>query len=248
MASRQSKRKQPKREDKQVVIKFKTESEVFDRPTLMSLGNMIEKGIFDTLDYPVSTGKEANVYRASTKDGFVAVKIFRNHPTVLKRVKTYIEGDERFKGIGNNAFAILRAWARKEYKNLQVMQEAGCRVPAPIYCDRNILVMEFIGNAGVAYSTLRETGSETPQEDFDSLISDMGKIYRAGLVHADLSEFNIMMDDSGPRIIDCGQAVTLNHPEAETFLRRDVENLLHYFKKYGVNEDAEECIKRIKGR
>ena len=248
MAMSLSKRKRPHLEDKQVVQKSKTEEEVFDRPTFHSLSKMIEKGTFDTLDYPICTGKEANVFRASTKNGFIAVKIYRTTAPVLKRMHKYMEGDNRFKDILHNKFAVMRAWARKEYKNLQVMNDAGCRVPAPILCDRNIVAMEFLGHEGVPYSTLKETGSLDPQKDFELILEDVAKLYAAGIVHADLSEFNILMDDRGPYLIDVGQAVLLSHPQAEDFLRHDIENLVKYFSHHGVKADLEECIRKVKGK
>lgn len=246
MALSLSKRKRPDREDKQVAQKSKTEEEVFDRPTFFSLSKMIEKGIFDTLDYPICTGKEANVFRASSKDGFVAVKIYRMSPPVIRRMHKYMEGDSRFKGIMGSKFEVMRAWARKEYKNLQVMLEAGCRVPAPIYCDRNIVAMEFLGHEGIPYSTLREIGSSQPQEDLRLLLDDVAKLYSAGIVHADISEFNILMDDRGPYLIDVGQAVLLTHPSAQEFLLHDVSNLVKYFSQHGAKADLEECMERVK--
>ncbi|MBS3068801.1 serine protein kinase RIO [Candidatus Micrarchaeota archaeon] len=246
MALSLSKRKRPRLEDKQVAQKSKTEEEVFDRPTFLSLSKMIEKGIFDTLDYPICTGKEANVFRARSKDGFVAVKIYRTTAPVLKRMHKYMEGDTRFKGIMHNKFEVMKAWARKEYRNLELMRAAGCRVPFPIYCDRNILVMEFLGHEGVPYSTLKDTGSLNPQEDSNLILKDIAKLHAAGIVHADISEFNILMDDRGPYLIDVGQAVLLTHPQAEDFLLHDVENLVKYFSHHGVDADIGECLKKIR--
>lgn len=248
MALRLSKRKRPHLEDKQVAQKSKIEEEVFDRPTMLSLSKMIEKSIFDSLDYPICTGKEANVYRASTKDGFVAVKIYRMGAPVIRRMHKYMEGDSRFKGIMGNKFEVMRAWARKEFKNLQIMHDAGCRVPAPLFCDRQIVAMEFLGHEGIPYSTLREIGSEQPEKDLGLILDDLRRFYEAGIVHADVSEFNIIMDDRGPYLIDVGQAVLLTHPSAEEFLRHDVENLVKYFLQYEIRADLEECIRKVKGR
>jgi serine/threonine-protein kinase RIO1 len=83
-------------------------------------------------------------------------------------------------------------------------------------------------------------------KDLDSILDDLRKMHRAGLVHADLSEYNIMMGDV-PYLIDFGQGVVLRHPRAERFLERDVAIILKYFAKYGVKRDLQEALKWIRG-
>jgi len=246
MAHRESKRKQPKREDKQIKEQWKLESRVFDKQTLLCLSSMMKKGLFKSLDYPVATGKEADVYRASTETGFLAVKIYRVDTTSFIHIHNYIEGDPRFFGISHNKRDTIFAWARKEFRNLKICMDANVHAPAPIYCDRNILVMEFLGLNGIPYSTLVQTGSEEPENDLKILLEDVRKLYALGLVHADLSEFNIMMDVRGPYMIDIGQAVLLRHPRAEEYLERDVANILRYFGKYGIKKDLQETLKWIR--
>jgi serine/threonine-protein kinase RIO1 len=84
------------------------------------------------------------------------------------------------------------------------------------------------------------------EKDLDSILDDVRKMHRAGLVHADLSEYNVMMGDV-PYLIDFGQGVVLRHPHAERFLERDVAIILKYFAKYGVRRDLEKTLKWIRG-
>ncbi len=232
MAQRQSKRKRPLREDKMDKHNWPLEEGVFDRFSLISLTKFMKKGVFSSIDYCIAEGKEANVYRCSTPEGgFVALKIYRLRSPSFVHMQEYIEGDRRFAGAGSG-IDLIHAWTQKEYKNLSLMHDLGCRVPDPIAFKANILAMEFLGENGVPYSRLSDTGSEDPNGDYELLLSDIEKIRAGGLVHADVSEYNILMTDKGPYLIDCGQAVLTSHPRSEEYYKRDLENLRRYFSKY----------------
>lgn len=229
MALRLSKKKRPKKEIKQQQERWPLEEGVFDKFSLLAISKLMKKGIFRTLDYCIARGKEANVYRASADDGFVAVKIYRLYSSFV-HMSQYIEGDLRFAG-KKDGVALIHAWTQKEYKNLLLMHQLGCRVPKPIAFKANILVMEFLGENGMPYSKLAEVGSENPNLDYDLILSDLKKMKEGGIVHSDVSEYNILMTDKGPYLIDCGQAVLSTHPRAGEFYARDLNNLWRYFKK-----------------
>ena len=75
----------------------------------------------------------------------------------------------------------------------------------------------------------------------------MKRLYSAGLVHGDISEYNILIKDGIPFIIDIGQGVSLGHPKANEFLERDVKNILYYFRKrYGIDKELQNIILKIK--
>jgi RIO kinase 1 len=238
--------KKPLKEDYQLKERFKTESEVFDKEALLALSKMIKKGILQTVDYPVSTGKEANVFRATTPEGaFVAVKIYKNETAPFFRKKEYIEGDPRFTRLKKNDRDLVKAFARKEFKNLEICQRAGVHAPKPFYLAGRIVVMGFLGEGELPYPTMNMVGPLHGEKDLDSILLDVRAMYRAGLVHADLSEYNIMLGDV-PYLIDFGQGVVRDHPHAVRFLERDVAVILRYFEKNGITRELEKTLRWIR--
>lgn len=239
--------KKPLKEVYQLKERFKTESEVFDKEALLALSKMIKKGILQTVDYPVSTGKEANVFRATTPDGtFVAVKIYKNETAPFFRKMDYLEGDPRFTRVKHSDREIVMAFARKEFKNLEICRGAGVHAPKPYYLIGRIVVMSFLGEGELPYPTMNMVGPLHGEKDLDSILADVKAMYRAGLVHADLSEYNVMLGDV-PYLIDFGQGVVLEHPHAEKFLERDVSVILKYFARRGIARDVEKTLAWIKG-
>ncbi len=244
MAKRVSKRKAPPKDEYLLKERRKIESYVFDKRALLLLSKMLKKGILESVDYPVSTGKEANIFRATAPDGsFLAVKIYKIETAGFLKKMAYLEGDPRFKSIKRRDREIVKLFARKEFKNLQICENAGVHAPLPVYLSENIVVMSFIGEKGIPYATMDMTGPRN-EKDLDSILKDIKKMYRAGLVHADISEYNIMLAKV-PYLIDFGQGVVLGHPNAEKFLERDVFNILNYFAKFGIKKDLEKTLKWI---
>ncbi|MBU3967392.1 MAG: serine protein kinase RIO [Euryarchaeota archaeon] len=229
-------------------------SDVFDDATLMALYGLAKKGYIDAMGGSVSTGKEANVFHAISKEyGEIAVKIFMMSTANFNAMKEYILGDPRFMGIKHAKKDIILAWAKKEFKNLKRAKEAGVRVPEPYVVKRNILLMEFMGNDGVAMPQLKDVilSQDDAERIFKKILEYMNLLYwKAELVHADLSEYNILVDlnDMSPVIIDMGQSVTTEHFNAETFLIRDVNNIARYFNKLNLRINEEEMMTMIKER
>ncbi len=225
----------------------KTLDEVFDKATLLVLYKFISNGYIETLDYPVSTGKEANVFHATTPEGgSVAVKIFRTNTATFRSFMTYIAGDPRFGHVKPNRRDIVYVWAQKEYKNLQRYFEAGVRVPNPIAWRENVLVMDFIGTEGTPAPRLKDAPFDDPAKGYEELVSQyrMGS-EAGGLVHGDFSEFNVLNHDGTAVVIDVAQAVLSHHPMAPELLVRDAKNVAAYFRRQGVKVTAEETLKRI---
>jgi RIO kinase 1 len=247
MARKVSRRKKPSRDDFQLKERFKIESEVFDRLTLLVLSKTIKKGVIETVDYPVSTGKEANIFRATTPaGGNVAVKIYKIETAPFFRKTGYLEGDPRFKKVKTSDRGIVEAFARKEYKNLEICERAGVRAPRPLYSDAHVLVMSFLGEEGLPYPTMNLVGPLHGESDLDMILKDIRTMYKAGLVHADMSEYNIMIGPV-PYIIDFGQGVILSHPNAERYLERDVSIMLKYFSRHGYKRDFDKTMRWIRG-
>ncbi|HEX2021896.1 MAG TPA: serine protein kinase RIO [Candidatus Thermoplasmatota archaeon] len=226
----------------------KTLDEVFDKPTLLVLYKFISNGHLETLDYPVSTGKEANVFHATTPQGeSVAVKIFRTNTATFRSFMTYIAGDPRFGHVRPNRRDVVHVWAQKEYKNLQRYFEAGVRVPNPIAWRQNVLVMDFVGHEGNPAPRLRDAPADDPAIAYEDLVAQYRQgVDEGGLVHGDFSEFNILNAGDRLVVIDVAQAVLVQHPMAEELLRRDAKNLAAYFRRQGLKVTPEETLARLK--
>ncbi len=213
----------------------RTYDQVFDRACLIVLQRLIGEDVFATLDYPVSTGKEAVVFHASGTDGTgKAVKIYRITNSTFKTISVYIEGDPRFKRVKKATKPTLFAWAQKEYLNLVRMQDAGVRVPTPIRVEDNVLVMGYIGDDTKPAPLLRNAALEDPEAAFEDTVQNLRAIRKAKLVHADLSEYNLLYWDGKVFVIDVGQSVPLDHPRAEEWFRRDIGNVAHFFHRLHV--------------
>ena len=229
-------------EDRQVI------ESVFDTKTLLTLYQMFNKWILDEINGVISTGKEANVYWGIQPDGTdVAIKIYRISTFNFKRITMYLEGDPRFSRIPRARSGLITAWASKEFKNLSRAEAAKVRVPHPIHVQRNILVMEFIGKKGLPAPTMHQQEPEKPEKTRKAILQAVSKLYHeAHLVHADLSEYNIMLW-KGPVLIDISQAVVLDHPHSEMFFERDLRNIVAYFDDFDIPKlDLAETITAIR--
>ncbi len=226
----------------------KSYDEVFDQQNLMIIYKLLSNGVFDRLDFPISTGKEGNVFRASTKDGtLLAVKIYRTATSTFRDMAKYIQGDPRFKGLATRKRKLIYAWANKEYLNLIALTRAGVRVPKPIAQQQNVIVMEYIGDETEPARELRNVQLEDPERTARKILDYIALAYRrAKLVHSDISGFNILMLNGEPVIIDVGQAVLLDHPDASKWLERDVSNIAKYFRRYGLEIDVKKELEEIR--
>jgi RIO kinase 1 len=247
-------RKEKRYETEQLMKEKRSEEyealeEVFDRSTLMTIYDFLNKGVINEIFGAVKAGKESKLYWGKDKEGkTLAIKIFLTLSAEFRSgMIQYIEGDPRFAKIKRDTRSLIYAWARKEFKNLHQARTANVKVPKPIIVKNNVLIMEFIGENGVTAPLLKEIQVKNPQRVYETLLIDLKKLYRkAKLVHGDLSEYNVMIWKNKPIIFDFSQAVSIEHPMADQFLRRDLDNLNNYFKKLGVNVfTPEETYRRI---
>ena len=227
---------------------FKVEQSVFDDATFGALYKLVADDHIEAFGGPISTGKEANVYEALGADNTeVAVKIFRINASPFQQMRTYLEGDPRFEGLGSDKKAVVLAWVRKEFANLQRAREAGVRVPAPIAVERNVLVMELVGLVEDRARRLAEVTVENPETAYEVVREYMRRLHTAGLIHGDLSEYNMIIHDGELVIIDLGQAVTIHHPNAGDLLRRDCENVAAFFSRQGLETSGDDLFEYIAG-
>ncbi|MEM2904880.1 MAG: serine protein kinase RIO [Candidatus Bathyarchaeia archaeon] len=217
--------------------------EVFDKPTLMTVYHLLNRGILGQLHGAVQAGKESRIYWAKSREGEdLAVKIYLTVSAEFRKgMVKYIEGDPRFEYPKGDVRSLVALWASKEYRNLKQAYEAGVRVPEPIHVERNVLVMEFIGEDGRPAALLKDSALRSPTRLYRQVMNAVRKLYRkAELVHGDLSEYNIMMRRGVPVLFDLSQAVSVKHPLASELLKRDISNLTRWFQKKGAEVMAEE--------
>ena len=143
----------------------------------------------------------------------------------------------------------MAAWASKEFRNLQRMHEARVNVPEPIKFHRNMVVMEYIGSKTAPAPTIRQVILDNPSSVYKNILDNVQIMYqKAGLVHADLSEYNILYHKSKPVRIDVGQSVLTDHLNSKEFLERDVKNINRYFRSLDVDiQDSDYIINKIMG-
>jgi RIO kinase 1 len=226
-----------------------TNEQVLDPRTRMILFKMINRGVIYEMNGCISTGKEANVYHAQTEAGeHRAIKIYKTSILVFKDRDKYVSGEYRFRAgySRHNPRKMVKLWAEKETRNLKRIYQSGIPVPKPLHLHLHVLVMEFLGDDnGWPSPRLRDADideTEYPNLYFQ-LLSYMRILYQqCRLVHADLSEYNILYHNSKLYIIDVSQSVEHDHPHSLEFLRMDIKNVNDYFRKQNVAPFSERRI------
>src|SRR3990167_9254252 len=232
---------------KEYTEKFKTMHNVFDDFTNRTIFKLITEGRFRGLESPISIGKESNVFSALTNEGKrVIVKIYRLETCDFNRMYDYIKDDPRYTGLKDKKRKVILVWVQREYRNLMNARDAQVNVPIPITFSNNILVLEFVGKNGNIAPKLKDSIPKNKKQFFDKTIDSIRKLYKSGLVHGDLSAFNILNFDDTPVFIDMSQATVLKHPRAEEFLERDVRNICIFFRKVGLKSDEKSALRKIK--
>ena len=238
---------------------FKVEASVFDDATFAALYRLVQHGWVDAIGGAVSTGKEANVYTALGGDRSaealdldesalgpdepeVAMKVYRINASNFRDMRDYLAGDPRFQDIRGDKKGVVLAWVKKELANLTRARKAGVRVPQPLTTERNVLVMEYLGTADGRARRLSEVRVENPETAYGVLREYTRRLYDAGLVHGDLSEYNVVVHEDELYVLDLGQAVTIHHPNSRDFLERDCYNVASFFGRQGLEVDPDEML------
>ncbi|KAH9922804.1 RIO1-domain-containing protein [Epithele typhae] len=234
-----------------------TNEQVLDPRTRIILFKMIGRGLIYEVNGCVSTGKEANVYHALTPERrHLALKIYKTSILVFKDRDRYVSGEYRFRrGYSrHNPRKMVRVWAEKEMRNLKRLRTAGIRCPEPLEVRENVLVMSFVGdNDGWASPRLKD--ADIPESAMADLYVELMLMARkmfveCRLVHADLSEYNILYhvpdaaptdpaasateSEAAPRRRGRRPSVEHDHPHAFDFLRQDLRNVDDFFARRGV--------------
>lgn len=211
---------------------------------LLALNALVKAEVLEALGPPIGVGKESDVFEAVTpEDVKVAVKFHRLGRTSFRdtrRKREYVADRRHISWLYQSRLA-----AEAEYSALRSMHKAGVSVPEPIDQNRHVIVMQLI--EGTQLSDV--ISLDEPRLFLDDILEDVRLAYRAGVIHTDLSEYNILVDGEGMVwIIDWPQYTSTDHPNAMELLERDVGNVVYYFKrKYGLEYDPEQALDRVRG-
>lgn len=229
-----------------------------DAATRLLLYKLINNQILEQINGIISTGKEAVILHANSDSNYTkqehgtgvlmapellpkecAIKVFKTTLNEFKQRDRYIKDDYRFKDrfSKQNNRVIINMWAEKEMHNLMRMQEIGLNVPDVVVLKKHVLVMRFIGDNHNAAPKLKDARLSAAELScaYEEIVAAMHKMYNvAKLVHADLSEYNILWYEGKCWFIDVAQSVEPEHPSGLEFLMRDCANIVQFFKKRGL--------------
>jgi len=207
---------------------------------------LYEDGLIDEVISQLMSGKEATVYVVASGDDIRCAKVYKEaDKRSFKKAVSYTEG--RKSKNSRRARAMEKgskygrkqqedAWHNAEVDALYKLDAAGVRVPKPYGCFDGVLLMELVcDDEGAVAPRLNDVAFSEEQaiEDHAMMMEYVKRMLCAGLIHGDLSEFNVLVDDYGPVIIDLPQAVdAAANMHAKTMLERDVNNMRSYYGQY----------------
>ncbi|EED44628.1 serine/threonine protein kinase [Enterocytozoon bieneusi H348] len=250
---------------------FATINKVLDHNSIKIIESLQRRNKLTAPLSPLSTGKESVVFEAvcdiNINTKFIdenvnslpcIVKIFKTSTMFFKNRQKYIENERRFTNFcSTNSRKLIKLWAEKEVRNYKRLNNAGIPSPRPIYLKKNVLIIEMI-----KYSQLYNVKNShqpaiqlkhgiklisTNEEKYilyNQTIQLLTDIYqKANLVHADFSEYNILINENKKLyIIDVGQSIDITHENAFYFLITDICNINHFYASNGVNVISENEI------
>lgn len=203
---------------------------------------LVDSGIILGIGNSLGIGKESDVVEAVSEiDQKRAVKFFRIGRisfTDTKRKRSL----EKNKNVNNWLLINIEA-AKREYDFLVKLNSTKMNIATPYFRSMHSIVMNRIN--GVRLIEIRNL--EDPREIFYKVFKQIKIAYKENIINGDLSEYNILLDDNNDIfIIDWPQAVTLEHPNAEFLIRRDIHNVIRYFtRKYDLNIDENSCYNSL---
>ncbi|HCN99755.1 MAG TPA: serine protein kinase RIO, partial [Methylophaga sp.] len=207
---------------------------------------LVDDGLVDEVISRLMSGKEADVYVVRCGDEIRCAKVYKDAvKRSFKKAVQYQEGRKvrnsrrgraMEKGSKFGRQQQEETWQNAEVDALYLLASAGVRVPEPYDCLNGVLLMELItdeeGNVAPRLNDV-SMSAEQAIEDHMMVMHSVKKMLCAGLVHGDLSEFNVLVDAHGPVIIDLPQAVNaVANNNAQAMLSRDVQNMTRYYAQF----------------
>ena len=220
---------------------------------------LIDEGLVDEVLRPLMSGKEASVYVVRCGDEIRCAKVYKDaSQRSFKKAVQYQEGRKvrssrraraMEKGSSFGREQAEESWQNAEVDALYKLADAGVRVPEPYGCFDGILLMELIldedGDVAPRLNDI-QLSAEQARRDHKTMMQDILRMLSVGLVHGDLSEFNVLQDPQGPVIIDLPQAVdAAANNNAQWMLERDVNNITQYYAQFAPELAATKYAKEI---
>lgn len=210
----------------------------------LAINALVKAEVLEAFGNPLGVGKESDVYDALTPKGRkVAVKFQRLGRTSFRqtrRLRGYVAQRHHISWLYQSRLA-----AEKEFEALKLLYPHDVAVPEPINQNRHVVVMGMI--EGALLAAFKELLN--PRKTLNEILTNVQKAYvKAGIIHADLSEFNVIIQpDWHVLIIDWPQYVGKEHPNAEELLERDVRNVVHFFKrKFKTKLSLKDAVNYVK--
>jgi len=220
----------------------------FEGYDALALNAFVKRKSLSAIGDEIGVGKESVIYEAILPPELaigepvpVVIKFHREGRTSfkqIKRVREHLGEREHFSWI-----YAARLAAQREYDIMTTLYSK-VSIPKPFDHNRHAIVMELAKG-----SLLSKTKLIDPEWYLDEILKQVKIAYSLGIIHADLSEYNIFASEDGVQLIDWPQYITPEHPQADEILERDVSNVLtHFFRKYGIKRKLDETIREIKSQ
>jgi len=210
---------------------------VFNGYDALALHTLSERNTISALGSLVGVGKESIIYEALGLSS-VILKFHRVRQRSFQSVRItrgYLPDAGHIPRLFASSYS-----AEREFEVLKQLHPT-VSVPLPIDLNRHVVVMSLIHGTQLNRVDLLE-----PKKIFDEIIGNVQRAYQKGIIHADLSEFNVMVEDRKCYLIDWPQWVGVDHPNASFILRRDLDNILiHFRRKYNIVQPVDDVVKEV---
>ena len=228
--------------DKSVQWRINTGAIRFEEPGYRgAVEAILSSGLATEVVCLISAGKEADVYLAGYRGAPLAVKVYRLYRTSHR---------------GGRAIKVdnMSWWAAHEYEMLRIAWKAGVRVPTPARRVENMVVMRYLGGEDGSAPRLKDVRVEDPQAFLDEILTATEHMALAGVIHGDLSAYNILVHRGESWFIDFADALRVDRlggapwrrlTEASRLLTRGMAAMQTYFQGYGLTIDIEDFVSRV---
>jgi len=207
----------------------------------LALKILVDRNIIIGMGSSIGVGKESDVFDAFTPaQKILAIKFFRIGRTSFRDVKR----KRSFSSQLHHWLLVNISAAKREFNALNILHKSGVMVPTPYALAKHAIVMERIqGSRLIHCDELKD-----PRHTLESVLDNVRLALKVDLISADLSEYNVLYDGSDVWIIDWPQSISVKHPNADTLLKRDIQNMLKFFKrKYGLKYELTDALNYVRG-